>query len=129
MPSFVKWTGLLSLLAGLAFFVPALPPPVPGLPAGMATRLLGAEVALIGLLVVLCASDLRRRGALVAWVGVLRLVVCVIMGMQAAASGDALLALGGLVDGAIGAVYLVGVPLHLGIRLTDLLRDRAVMQP
>lgn len=126
MPSFVKWTGLLSLLAGLAFFVPGMPPPVPGLPTGMATRLLGAEVALIGLLVALCASDLRRRGALVAWVGVLRLAVCAIMVMQATAGGDAMLAVGGLFDGAVGAVYLVGVPRHLGVGLVDLLRDRAV---
>lgn len=125
MKAFVHWTGLLSLLAGIGFFVPAMPPPVPGLPPGMATQLLGAEVAMIGLFVMLCARDLRRRGAIVGWVGVLRLIVCAVMGAHAlSGNGGALLAAGALTDGAIGVGYLLGVPRHLGVSLFDLLRDR-----
>ena len=76
-------------------------------------------------MLVLCTPDLKRRGSLVVWDGVLRIGLCVLMvgyGLLGG-KGDAI-AMTGVADFTVGLIYLVGLPRHLGVPLAMLLLDR-----
>ena len=128
MRNFVFWTGMANVLAGVALQFPSVAMKfMPSAPANMVMHLFGAMAFLIGVMVVLCSRDLKRRGALVAWEGVLRLVGFVIMtGYGILCHGGFPVTLAGLIDGLIGVAYLAALPRHLGVSLADLLLDRNV---
>jgi hypothetical protein len=128
MRKFVFWTGIANLLAGAALQFPSvsmklMPPEL----TGIVTCLFGVIAVLTGAMLVLCSRDLKRRGTLVAWEGVLRLVGFAIMtGYGVLYHGGFPIALAGLFDGLIGVAYLVALPRYLSLSLTDLLLDRNV---
>jgi hypothetical protein len=128
MRKFVFWTGIANVLAGVALQFPSVSMKfMPSVPAGMVTHLFGAIAFLTGAMLVLCSRDLKHRGTLVAWEGVLRLVGFAIMtGYGVLCDGGFPVALAGLLDGLIGVAYLVALPRHLGVSLGDLLFDRNV---
>lgn len=128
MPTFVLLTGLASVLAGLALQVPALSARLmPTEPGGMLMHLFGAMAMFLGVMLVLSSRDLPRRGCIVAWEGVLRVAGFGLMaGYGLLGPGGQTLVASGLFDLVVGLVYLVGLPRHLGVRLGDLLLDRAM---
>ena len=121
---------MISLISGCAVQFPAMASLVmPAESPGMVMHLFGATAAFLGVMLVFSARNLRTRGALVAWEGVLRLFGCAIM-IYFGAFGDAgakALA-GGIFDGVVGLAYLVGLPKHLGASLADILLDRKEAQ-
>ncbi len=129
MKRFVFWTGVANVLAGVALqfssvsmkFIPSAPPTT------MVTHLFGAIAFLTGAMLVLCSRDLKCRGTLVAWEGILRLVGFAAMtGYGVLCHGGFPIALTGLLDGLIGVAYLYALPRHLGVSLAGLLLDRNV---
>jgi hypothetical protein len=126
MRKFVFWTGMASVLVGAALQCPSVSMQfMPSDPTSIAAHLFGALAFCIGAMLVLCSRDLKHRGTLVAWDGVLRLVGFVIMtGYGVLCDGGFQIALLGLLDGLIGVAYLVALPRYLGVSLTDLLLDR-----
>ena len=126
MRRFVFWTGMISVLAGIAFQFPDVSLTLmPGVRPGMTTNLFGMLVFFTGLMLVLSSRDLQHRGILVAWEGVHRLLVLVVMATYGILGDAGLQAvIGGMVDGLIGAAYLVALPRHLGVSLTALLLNR-----
>ena len=125
MKAFIICTGVVSGLAGVGLQVPSLnaqlfpaPPPV------LVLRVFGLVAIFLGLMLILCSRDLKHRGVLVAWEGVLRLVGgSVIAGYGFIGDYGLLTGLAGLGDFAIGVVYLIFLPRQLGIPTLDLLLD------
>jgi hypothetical protein len=126
MKRFVFWTGLLSLAAGTGFQFSAVAAWVlhPE-PAGLAGQLFGAMAMFVGIMLMLCSRDLPRYGTLVLWESLLRVGGFVILGGHGWHQGNGFLLAMGVGDLAIGVVYLVGLPRHLGVAFIDLLLDRA----
>jgi hypothetical protein len=124
--AFIVWTGLVSGLAGVGLQVPSLTARLfPEPPPALALQVFGLVAVFLGLMLILCSRDLRHRGVLVAWEGVLRMVGgTVIAGYGLVGGYGILTGLAGLGDVAIGIVYLVLLPRHLGIPTLDLLLDR-----
>lgn len=128
MKTFVFWTGMANVLVGVALqfsgvAIRLAPAELPG----MAVRLFGALAFLIGVMVVICSRDLKHRGTLVAWEGILRLVgFTILTGYGVFSDGGFPMTLAGIGDGLIGLAYLVALPRHLGVSLPDLLLDRKV---
>ncbi|MFZ4484596.1 MAG: hypothetical protein ACOYOL_11525 [Chthoniobacterales bacterium] len=125
MKAFVFWTGLLSGAAGIALQLPALQArlfsnPLPGL----VMPVFGLVAVFLGLMLVLCARDLRHRGVLVGWEGVLRVVGGAVIAGYGFLNGHGLLLVSGVGDLIIGAIYMVGLPRHLRVSTIDLLLDR-----
>jgi hypothetical protein len=128
MRRFVFWTGASSLGVGLglqfqglaAYLMPSAEP-------GMLLHLSGLMAIFMGILLMLCSRDLKRRGSLVVWEGVLRVSLFVVMGSYGLlGDGGIRLAMAGFGDLTIGVVYLVGLPRHLGISFLDLLLDSRI---
>ena len=117
---------MISLISGCAVQFPAMANLVmPAESPGMVMHLFGAMAVFLGVMLVFSARNLRTRGALVAWEGVLRLFGCAIMIYFGAFGGAGANAVaGGLFDGMVGLAYLVGLPKHLGVPLADILLDR-----
>lgn len=117
---------MISVVSGLALQAPIIATRLlPAEPPGMVVHIFGAMAVFIGVMLAFSARDLRNRGVLVAWEGVLRLFGCAFMvgyGVYADAGGLAVYS--GLFDGAIGVAYLAGLPRHLKLSLFDLLMDR-----
>ena len=128
MRKFVFWTGVANILAGAALQFPSVSMKfIPSAPTLMVTHLFGAIAFLTGAMLLLCSRDLKHRGTLVAWEGVLRLVGFAIMtGYGVLCGGGFPIALTGLLDGLIGVAYLYALPRHLAVSVTDLLLDRNV---
>lgn len=125
MKAFIICTGLVSGLAGVGLQVPSLNAQLfPAPPPALVLRVFGLVAIFLGLMLILCSRDLRHRGVLVAWEGVLRLVGgAVIAGYGFIGAYGLLTGLAGLGDFAIGVVYLIFLPRHLGIPTLDLLLD------
>ena len=128
MRQFVFWTGLSSFLAGLAV---QCPPVFEYLRTseqpGMLLRLFGVMAMFLGAALALCARDLKRRGSIVIWEGILRLGgFAILTGYGVFAKRGTPVALCGILDLIIGAIYLVALPRHLGVPLIDLLLDRPI---
>jgi hypothetical protein len=128
MRKFVFWTGIANILAGVALQFPSVAMKfMPSELTGMVTHLFGVIAILTGVMLVLCSRDLKHRGTLVAWEGVLRLVGFATMtGYGVLCHGGFSITLGGVLDGLIGIAYLVALPRHLGVSLKRLLLDRTV---
>jgi hypothetical protein len=126
MKQFVFWTGMLSLVAGVAFQFPTIASRLmPSEQQGMLMHVFGLMAMFLGVMLAFCARDLRNRGNLVAWEGVLRLGGFAVMAGYGLFGGAGLLAVvTGTFDLLIGVVYLVGLPRHLGTTLTSLLLDK-----
>lgn len=128
MRAFIFWTGILSVLSGAGFQFPTVSTYLmPGVPQGMLLHVFGLMAIFLGLMLVFCARDLKHRGVLVAWEGVLRLAGGAVMaGFGIFAGSGSVAAVGGLSDFAIGVIYLVWLPQHLGMSLAELLFDRSL---
>lgn len=126
MKSFIIWTGLLSGASGIALqFLLVAGHLIPDGAPEILLHVFGLVAVFLGLMLILCSRDLKNRGVLVAWEGVLRVVGgSVIAGFGLLGGSGILLGLAGLGDVAIGLVYLVCLPRHLSISLFDLLLDR-----
>lgn len=125
MKGFIVWTGVLSALVGAGVQFPAVSSRiVPGVPTGMLLHLFGLVAMFLGVMLVFCARDLKHRGVLVAWEGVLRLVGgAFLAGFGFFGDSGTAVAVSGLGDFTIGLTYLVLLPRHLGVSLAALLRD------
>ena len=74
MKRFVFWTGMISVVSGLALQAPIIATRLlPAEPPGMVVHIFGAMAVFIGVMLAFSARDLRNRGVLVAWEGVLPL--------------------------------------------------------
>ena len=126
MRCFIVLTGMVSVLSGIALqFSWVSERLMPAEPAGMVLHLFGAMAVFLGVMLFVCARDLRARAAIVAWEGVLRIFGGAIMLYYGVFGGAGLVAvLGGVFDGAVGLVYLIGLPRHLNLPLANLLLDR-----
>ncbi len=131
MPRFVFLTGVLNIFLGLSlqsswFYVQLLPEE----PDGALIHAFGWAVLYLGILLILCSRDLAHRGSLVAWEGMLRIAIALtVFGYSVNGSIGTLGLLVGALDGAIGLVYLAGMPRHTGLSLGQLLRDRPSFSP
>ncbi|MFN0069296.1 MAG: hypothetical protein ACKVYV_16870 [Limisphaerales bacterium] len=126
MKAFIIWTGLVSGISGVALQVPSLTAQLfPVSPPALVLRVFGLVAVFLGLMLILCSRDLKNRGVVVIWEGMLRLVGgLVIAGYGIFGDHGVLMCLAGLGDFAIGGVYLVFLPRHLGVSTLDLLLDR-----
>jgi hypothetical protein len=124
--AFVIWTGLLSGISGVALQFPPLSARLfPAAPPGVALRVFGLVAVFLGLMLFLCSRDLKNRGVLVLWEGVLRVVGGLVIAGYGFFGGHGMLTgIAGLGDFAIGGVYLVCLPRHLGVSTIGLLLDR-----
>ena len=126
MKNFVFATGVFNILFGLVvqtdFGVAAI---WPGISPGMVTHLFGVAAAFFGVILIVSSRDLKHRGVLVAWEGVLRLVGCLVMAYYALYKGYGIeTLLLGAADGVLGLIYLSVIPRHLGVSLRHLLIDQ-----
>jgi len=127
MEKFVFWTGIYDLAVGIGFFIP-----------GMAAALGIKEpeslffswspallVLYLGVLLIFCSRNLRARGTLVYWEGILRVVgFFLLAGFGFIGDLGFMLGVMGIVDLVIGIGYLVGLPRALNTTHADLLWDR-----
>ena len=122
------WTGALSVAAGAALQLPVLAAYLmPSAQPGMLLRVFGLMAIFLGGMLILCSRDLRRRGTLVVWEGVLRLAGGAVMASYGLLGDGAIqVTVAGLADLTIGAIYLASLPRYLGVSLMDLLLDRRV---
>ena len=126
MPAFVFWSGVYN--AGLALFLmfqPAYRALGLNIPAPLWGWLLAGFLGFTSAVLILCARDLPRRAALVYWEALLRYVAALLL-VPAGLFGDlGLIAVPlGLIDLAIGLVYMFGLPKALGVNHSALLYDR-----
>lgn len=126
MRQFVFWTGLSSFLAGLAVQFPVVFDSLDtSEQPGMLLRLFGIMAMFLGAVLVLCARDLKQRGSIVIWEGILRLGGFIILTGYGVFGGRGTpVTICGILDLLIGAIYLFALPRHLGVPLVDLLLDR-----
>jgi len=126
MRRFVFWTGMISLSVGLGLQFQGLAAHLmPSAEPGMLLRLCGLMVVFVGITLILCSRDLKQRGTLVLWEGLLRLGVSVVMGGYGLfGEGGLQLATAGLGDLIIAVAYFVWLPRHLHVSFMDLLLDR-----
>lgn len=117
---------MLSSLSGLCLQLPSIAKvSMPSEQPGLVMHLFAAMAVFLGIMLVLCSRDLPRRGALVAWEEVLRLIGCAFMVCFGLFSNAGVLAIiSGIFDGAIGVAYLLLLPRHLGVNVLQLLLDR-----
>ena len=127
MKSFVFWTGLISVLAGASLQVPEISSTLMRTESsGMLMHLFGLMAVFIGIMLMLCSRDLKRRGTLVLWEGLLRVGGFGIMaGYGLLGGAGPSVAATGLFDLAVGMIYLIALPKYLGVGLVDLLLDRS----
>ena len=89
-------------------------------------HLFGLMAVFIGIMLMLCSRDLKRRGTLVLWEGLLRVGGFGIMaGYGLLGGAGPSVAATGLFDLAVGMIYLIALPKYLGVGLVDLLLDRS----
>jgi hypothetical protein len=126
MKRFVFWTGVIDAALGAGFFLPVTAAVLlPGSAQGFLAQMFAAVVIFLGVMLIFCARDLRHRGTLVLWEGILRRASFCIMGAYALSGKSSVpVFLGGLFDLVVGVIYLVSLPQHLGMPLTALLLDR-----
>lgn len=98
---------------------------MPSAEPGMLLHLSGLMAMFMGLMLILCSRDLRQRGALVLWEGILRVSLFAVMGIYGLfGDGGPRVVMAGVGDLIIGILYFVGLPRHLRVSFVDLLLDR-----
>jgi hypothetical protein len=126
MKKFVFWTGVYNIVLGLGFLVPPLVDllQVPAPEAGFWVRLPATIVIYLGVLLVICSRKLRERASIVFWEGILRIVLFFLLAGYGFFGGIGIaIALVGILDLAIGLVYIFGLPRSLDVKPGDLLMD------
>ena len=122
---FVFWSGVYN--AGLALFLlfPALHRLVGLNVPPVLAWLISGFLAFTSAVLILSSRDLPGRAAFVYWEALLRYVAALVL-IPAGLLGDIgwIAAPLGLVDLAIGLVYMFGLPRELGLSHSNLLRDR-----
>jgi hypothetical protein len=126
MKKFIVWTGAISAIAGIGFQFPRFSLLLmPAEQYGMLVNIFGIMAIFIGIMLIYCSHDLAHRGGLVAWEGILRLLGGTIMVSYGLFGDNGMIAIGsGIFDLAIGLVYIVGLPRHLGVPIINLLLDK-----
>ena len=93
----------------------------------MLLHLCGLLVLFAGITLILCSRDLKQRGTLVIWEGLLRLGVAVVMGVYGLfGDGGMRLATAGVGDLVIAVIYFVWLPQHLQVSFMHLLLDTRI---
>lgn len=126
MKKFVLWTGILGAISGVGLLVPSIYKLLmPSENPGLLSSLYGMLAVFLGTMLIFCSRDLRHRGTLVVWEGILRVsVFLIIICYGILGVSHLLLVLAGVFDLLIGAIYLVALPRYLGLPLFSLLLDR-----
>jgi hypothetical protein len=126
MQKFVYWTGILGAFSGLGLLFPAISKLLmPSENPGLLPNLYGMLAVFLGIMLIFCSRDLRHRGTLVIWEGVLRVCVfLIIVWYGILGVSHILLVMAGVFDLFVGTIYLVALPRHLGLPLISLLLDR-----
>ncbi len=128
MKAFVFWTGIYNFVAGLSLFFPALHSFLGiAVPESVVWgELIGMLVVLLGVILIVCSRNLQTRAPIVYWDGIGRIVVFVLLGWFGFFGGiGVMLGVFGLIDLAIGLVYIFGLPKTLGRGHGQLMWDRA----
>ena len=116
MKRFVLWTGGLDLLMGLAALVSTLT-------AGPTAAfhlifVIGAFLMFCGAVLMWASQDLKHRGPVVFWQGLVRLMaVGINLYALRVGVGDSSLYAATVMDSIIGPIYLIGITRLLGIPL------------
>ena len=126
MREFVFWTGVYDIVMGITLSCPwivdslGVKPP----PSNFWLWLPAILVIYLGILLVLCSRNLAARGSLVYWEGILRIGGFFVFG-GFGFFGDLGIMAGviGIIDLAIGLVYLIGLPKALKTTSSSLLFD------
>jgi len=126
MRRFVFWTGIYDIVMGITLSCPwivdslGVKPP----PSNFWLWLPAILVIYLGILLVLCSRSLAARGSLVYWEGILRIGGFFVFG-GFGFLGDLGIMVGviGIVDLAIGLVYLIALPKALKTTSSSLLLD------
>lgn len=128
MRRFVFWTGMSSLAVGLGLQFQGLAVYLmPSAEPGMLLHLAGLMAVFAGIMLMLCSRDLKQRGTLVIWEGVLRVSLFAVMGAYGLfGDGGLRLAMAGFGDLIIGVIYFVWLPRHLRVSFMDLLLDKPI---
>lgn len=91
----------------------------------MMSQVFGAMAMFLGVLLILCSRDLQARGSIVMWEGVLRLAAGGLMLFWTLRDTTKTMSLGRpAFDLAVGAIYIIGLPLALKVSALDLLLDQ-----
>jgi hypothetical protein len=129
MKKFVFWTGIYNILLAVSSLIPAT-----GKLMGMTMPdsryylwLPGILIIYLGLMLILASRNLKRRGSLVFWEGILRLAGFVVA-TRYGFFGQFGTSLGivGVIDLVVGLIYIIGLPRHLSCSTSDLLLDRKI---
>ena len=127
MQKFVFWTGAYNIFLGASFFIPGLP----GL-LGIQTTdsnfwlwLPAVLVIYLGILLIFCSRNLRDRGTLVYWEGILRILAFFLAAYFGFFENlGFMLGIIGIFDLLIGLGYLIGLPRALSTSSSNLLMDK-----
>ncbi len=125
MKTFVFWTGLFSVLAGVGLqFSVVASTLMPTEQPGMLLHLFGLIAVFLGIMLILSARDLAHRAPLVMWEGILRIGGFLVMTAFGIWGGGGTLMIGsGVFDLVVGVAYLVFLPRYLRTSAYDLLLD------
>jgi hypothetical protein len=126
MKKFVFWTGIYNIVVGLVISCPwvvkLLGTPLPS--SYFWLWFAAVLVIYLGILLVLCSRNLKGRASLVYWEGILRIVAFLLVAGFGVFGGlGPAITLLGIIDLAIGLVYLIGLPKALNTPPKNLLLD------
>ena len=125
MKPFVFWTGIISVVSGVVLQFPFLTSILMPLEQPMSLNLMGLMAIFIGITLVICSRDLKNRGHIVVWEGVIRLFGFAIMAGYGIFGGKGIsLVVIGLFDLIVGVIYLIAIPRHVGVSLKLLILDK-----
>jgi hypothetical protein len=126
MRNFVYWTGVYNIVLGLGFLFPPLVDflQVPAPESGLWVRLPATIVIFLGVMLIICSRNLRARGSIVYWEGILRIGLFLLLAGYGFFGGIGIaMAFVGIVDLIIGVGYVYGLPRSLNVSAMDLLKD------
>jgi hypothetical protein len=128
MRKFVFWTGIYDIILGIILWFPPILKllGVGSLPtSNFWLDFLGIGVAYAGIVLVLSSRNISSRAPAICWEGILRIAaffLCIGFGIFGGLG--VLIVLLGIIELAIGLVYLIGLPKVLKTSARNLLLDR-----
>ncbi len=126
MRKFVFWTGIYNIVVALTVACPWVAK-LCGTPLPTSYFWLWLPslfLIFLGILLVICSRNLKARAPLVYWDGILRIACFLLMAGFGVFGGlGAAITLLGIIDLAIGLVYLIGLPKALNTPPKNLLLD------